>query len=132
VTQFDDPVSPTLIDALVEATGAKSVDWPLQLECCGAPVMGIDDDLAGNLMQKKLTDAKKAGAHFLCTACPYCHIQFDTMQKRILSDNGGQDALPAILYPQILGLTMGIDGELLGISDNEIDISRVISFLNKE
>jgi len=132
VTQFDDPVSPTLIDALVEATGAKSVDWPLQLECCGAPVMGIDDDLAENLMQKKLTDAKKAGAHFVCTACPYCHIQFDTMQKKILSNNGGQDALPAILYPQILGLTMGIDGELLGISDNEIDISRVISFLSKE
>ena len=133
VTQFDDPVNPSLIDALVKATGAKSVDWSLKLECCGAPVMGIDDDLSEDLTKKKLIDGKEAGAHYVCTACPYCHIQFDTVQQRIISDNGGQDALlPAILYPQLLGLTMGIDGKLLGISDNEIDISRVTSFLSEE
>ena len=132
VTQFDDPVSPTLIDELVAVTGAKSVDWPLKLECCGAPVMGIDDDLSENLMEKKLTDAKKAGAHYICTSCPYCHIQFDTVQQQMISDNGGSDALPAILYPQLLGLVMGIDEKLLGISDNEIDISGVISFLSEE
>lgn len=133
VTQFDDPVNPSLIDELVTVTGAKSVDWPLQLECCGAPVMGIDDDLSENLTKKKLIDAKAAGAHYVCTACPYCHIQFDTVQKRILSENGNQDdALPAILYPQLLGLGMGIDGDLLGISDNEMDISRVTSFLSEE
>jgi len=133
ITQFDDPVSPTLIDALVKATGAKSVDWPLKLECCGAPVMGIDDDLSENLTEKKLIDAKEAGAHYICTACPYCHIQFDTVQQQMISDNKGRDVLlPAILYPQLLGLTMGIDGKLLGISDNEIDISEVISFLNEE
>ena len=133
VTEFDDPVSPTLIDALVKVTGAKSVDWPLKLECCGAPVTGIDDDLSWNLAEKKLIDAKAAGAHYICTACPYCHIQFDTVQQKMLSDNKKQDALlPAILYPQLLGLGMGIDGKLLGISDNEIDISEVISFLNEE
>lgn len=133
ITQFDDPVRPTLIDALVEATGAKSVDWSLQLECCGAPVMGIDDALSENLMKKKLIDAKAAGAHYICTACPYCHIQFDTVQKRMLSENENQnDALPAVLYPQLLGLGMGIDGESLGISDNEIDISRITSFLSEE
>jgi heterodisulfide reductase subunit B len=133
VTEFDDPVSPTLIDALVKVTGAKSVDWALKLECCGAPVMGIDDDLSWNLTEKKLNDAKAAGAHYVCTACPYCHIQFDTVQQQMLLDNKKQDALlPAILYPQLLGLAMGLDGALLGISDNEIDISDVISFLNEE
>jgi heterodisulfide reductase subunit B len=133
VTEFDDPVSPTLIDDLVKVTGAKSVDWPLKLECCGAPVTGIDDDLSWNLTEKKLNDAKAAGAHYVCTACPYCHIQFDTVQQKMLLNNKKQDALlPAILYPQLLGLAMGLDGALLGISDNEIDISDVISFLNEE
>ncbi len=133
VTEFDDPVSPSLIDALVKVTGAKSVEWPLKLECCGAPATGIDDDLSWNLTEKKITDAKAAGAHYVCTACPYCHIQFDTVQQKRLSDNKKQDALmPAILYPQLLGLSMGLDGTLLGISDNEIDISDVISFLNEE
>ena len=133
VTQFDDPVNPTLIDELVKVTGAKSVDWPLKLECCGAPVTGIDDDLSWNLTEKKLIDANAAGAHYVCTACPYCHIQFDTVQQKMLTDNKKQDALlPAILYPQLLGLAMGLDGTLLGISDNEIDISDIISFLNEE
>jgi heterodisulfide reductase subunit B len=37
VTQFDDPVAPTLFDELVKATGAKSVEWSEKLNCCGAP-----------------------------------------------------------------------------------------------
>ena len=117
----------------MKVTGAKSVDWPLKLECCGAPVTGIDDELSGNLTEKKLIDAKAAGAHYVCTACPYCHIQFDTVQQKLCSENKIQDVLlPAILYSQLLGLGMGIDSTLLGISDNEIDISGVISFLSEE
>ncbi len=132
ITQFDDSVRPSLIDELVEMTGAKSVDWPLKLECCGAPVMGIDDGLSESLTGKKLMDGKVAGANYICTACPYCHIQFDTVQKRLFSENeNNNDALPAILYSQLLGLGMGMDGELLGISDNEIDISRITSFLSE-
>ena len=38
IVQFDDPVSPSIFDQLVEATGAESIDWPTQLECCGAPL----------------------------------------------------------------------------------------------
>jgi len=53
IMQFDDPISPVIFDKLVELTGANSIDWSLKLECCGAPVLGINDDLSMNLTEKK-------------------------------------------------------------------------------
>ncbi len=123
IMQFDDPVSPVIFDRLVELTGAKSIDWSLKLECCGAPVLGINDDLSMNLTEKKLTDGKKAGADYLCTACPWCHLQFDSVQKMMIEQQRLNNHLPAILFPQLLGLAMGIDKETLGIDMNQIDIS---------
>ena len=123
IMQFDDPVSPVIFDRLVELTGAKSIDWSLKLECCGAPVLGINDDLSMNLTEKKLTDGKKAGADYLCTACPWCHLQFDSVQKMMLEQQRLNNHLPAILFPQLLGIAMGIDKETLGIDMNQIDIS---------
>lgn len=128
ITQFDDPVAPTIFDKLVEVTGAKSVDWTRKLECCGAPVLGVNDDLSMSLTKKKLADGKKAGAEYLCSACPYCHLQFDTVQNMMVSQNGN-DPLASVLYPQLLGLSMGIDARTLGIGMNQLDISGVTSFL---
>lgn len=115
VVEFDDPVAPTLFDQLVEVTGAESIYWPTRLECCGAPVSGINDDLSLNLTQKKLIDGGQSGADYLCTACPFCHIQFDTIQKMLLSEGAVGHNLPCILYPQLLGLSMGIDSNILGL-----------------
>ncbi|MDL1982357.1 MAG: CoB--CoM heterodisulfide reductase iron-sulfur subunit B family protein, partial [Deltaproteobacteria bacterium] len=120
IMQFDNPVSPVIFDRLVELTGAKSIDWSLKLECCGAPVLGINDDLSMNLTKRKLTDGKKAGADYLCTACPWCHLQFDSVQKMMIEQQRLNNHLPAILYPQLLGLAMGIDKQTLGITMNQI------------
>jgi heterodisulfide reductase subunit B len=120
IMQFDDPVSPVIFDRLVELTGAKSIDWALKLECCGAPALGVNDDLSMNLTERKLTDGKQAGADYLCTACPWCHLQFDSVQKMMLEQRRLNNHLPAILFPQLLGLAMGIDKETLGINMNQI------------
>jgi heterodisulfide reductase subunit B len=129
ITRFDDPVAPTIFDQLVEVTGARSVDWNAKLECCGAPVLGINDDLSMNLTDRKLANGKKAGADYLCSACPYCHLQFDTVQKMMVSRNG-REPLASVLYPQLLGLCMGIDEKRLGIDMNQLDISNITSFFD--
>jgi heterodisulfide reductase subunit B len=130
ITQFDDPVAPSIFDKLVEVTGAESVDYLNKLECCGAPVMGVNDDLSMDLTEKKLANGKKAGADYLCTACPWCHLQFDTVQKMMISQNGSEP-LASIVYPQLLGLCMGIDEKTLGIDMNQIDLTNITSFFNK-
>jgi heterodisulfide reductase subunit B len=128
ITGFDDPVAPSIFDKLVQITGAKSVDWTRKLECCGAPVLGVNDDLSMNLTKKKILSGKEAGADYLCSACPYCHLQFDTVQKMMVSKNG-TDPLASVLYPQLLGLCMGMDEKTLGIGMNQLDITGVPSFL---
>ena len=124
IMQFDDPISPSIFDNLVNITGAKSIEWPGKLDCCGAPVLGINDNLSYDLTEKKLGNAKKAGADFICVACPWCHMQFDKIQDQIVSKRNKGYNLPSILYTQLLGLRMGIGKEELGIDspdnlDNE-------------
>ncbi|MCJ7538067.1 MAG: CoB--CoM heterodisulfide reductase iron-sulfur subunit B family protein [Desulfobacterales bacterium] len=131
VTQFDDPVAPSLFDKLVEVTGAQSIDYNSKLDCCGAPVMGVNDDLSMDITAKKLANGKKAGADYLCAACPYCQLQFDHVQNMMMSQNGNE-ALASLVYPQLLGLCLGIDEETLGIHMNQIDITEITSFLNQE
>ncbi len=132
IMQFDNPTSPVLFDELVKITGAESVDWPFKLECCGAPQMGINDELSMDLTQKKLADGKQAGADYICVACPWCQLQFDKVQQMIASQRGGNHQLPSILYPQLLGLGMGIDEKTLGLNMNQIDISEIKAFFAKE
>ena len=125
VVRFDDPVTPSIFDQLVEATGAESIAWPMQLECCGAPLWGVHDELSTEITLKKLKNGRESGADYLCTACTYCQIQFDTVQQMILSQRGLNHPLPSILYPQLLGLSMGINSETLGLKMNKIPISEV-------
>ncbi|HJX60340.1 MAG TPA: CoB--CoM heterodisulfide reductase iron-sulfur subunit B family protein [Thermodesulfobacteriota bacterium] len=125
IVRFDDPVSPSLFDQLVEVTGAESIAWPMKLECCGAPLWGIHDELSTDLTLKKLKNGRESGADYVCAACTYCQIQFDTVQQMILSQRGLNHPLPSILYPQLLGLSMGIDSGTLGLKMNKIPISEI-------
>jgi heterodisulfide reductase subunit B len=132
VVGFDNPVVPSLFDQLVEATGAESIEWQMKLECCGAPLWGINDRLSMDLTLKKLNDGKKSGADYICAACPYCHIQFDKVQKMILSQRNVNHPLPSILYTQLLGLSMGIDRKAIGLEMNEIPIRGIEELLKTE
>ena len=129
VVQFDDPSNPRLFDDLVEITGAESIDWSNRLECCGAPLLGVNDELSMDLMEKKLSNGKENGADYLCVACPYCQLQFDRVQSMMISQRGENSRLPSILYTQLLGLSMGIDADALQIEKNELDISSIKGFL---
>lgn len=132
VVEFDNPVAPSLFDQLVEVTGAESIAWPMKLECCGAPLWGINDRLSMDLTLKKLNDGKTSGADYICAACPYCHIQFDQVQKKILSQRIANPPLPSILYTQLLGLSLGVDKKSLGLEMNEIPITGIEELLSKE
>ncbi len=112
VTGFDDPVAPRILDELVEATGARSLRWDPKLDCCGAPLLGLNDELSMALAGGKLERAGRAGADYVCTACPYCQMQFDAARERAA---GGPAVVPAVLYTRLLAHGMGIRDEQLEI-----------------
>jgi heterodisulfide reductase subunit B len=44
-------------------------------------------------------------------------MQFSKIQKRIIETRDLNTALPCVLYPQLLGLCLGIDREVLGFEE---------------
>ncbi len=132
VTQFDDPVNPCVFDSLVSATGASSVDWINKLECCGAPLMGVNDQLSMELSMNKAKEAIRAEAGLFCTSCPYCQIQFDTVQEMIAGENPAAAYLPSVVFPQLLGLALGCAPESLGAEYNRPEMNMLASYLDKE
>lgn len=128
LVQFDNPLSYSIFDKLVEVTGAESVPWKRRHECCGSPIWGINDELSMDLAERKITSAIESGADLICVACPYCQIQFDRIQGLFLSKRNGNRMLPSILFTQLLGLCLGIDSEILGIHENELDINSEVAF----
>ncbi|MBF0119082.1 MAG: CoB--CoM heterodisulfide reductase iron-sulfur subunit B family protein [Desulfobacterales bacterium] len=114
IVKFDNPLAPTIFENLIQVAGAKPVDWSKRLDCCGNPLWGKNNNLSLKLMREKIEDAKLADAEYICTACSYCHIQFDMIRKRELKGDESVPNIPAILYPQLLGLAMGIDKNKLG------------------
>jgi len=125
IVRVDDPGNPSIFERLVNVTGAESIDWLMRLECCGAPLLGSHDELSTEMTLKKLNNGRESGADYLCTACTYCQIQFDTVQQMILSQQGSNPPLPSLLYPQLLGLSMGIPPEPLGLKMNKIPIREI-------
>ena len=133
ITQFDDSFVPAITEELMQTAGATSLDWQGKLECCGAALAGINDELSQILLKDKISGALNAGAEYITPICSYCHLQFDTAQKNLPQDDGTNKLLPVLLYPQLLGLCLGIDEKTLGIMQNSTiepdDIERLKSLL---
>ena len=131
LNRFSDPGTRSIFDQLVALTGVLTTPWQSQLECCGSPMLGVDNELSMDLLERKIADARLSGADFLCVACPYCQLQFDRVQRMLISERKGNRPIPSILYTQLLGLALGIDGETLGIEKNELDISGIMNHLTQ-
>lgn len=132
ITEFDNAASPGLLDDLVRWTGAKSVDWSKKSECCGAPLVGINDELSLKLMCEKISNARDAGANYMAVACPWTFLMFDRSQPKIIRENPSWVDLKPVLYSQLLGLSMGISARDLGFEENKFNIMNLESYLSPE
>jgi len=126
---FDDPENPVMLKKLIEATGAKCLDYMDETECCGAPIIGVNEKIPLQLARNKLSHIKDAGAQAMVTVCPFCHMMFDTNQSRIERMFNETFGLPVLHYPQLLGLAMGFSPEELALRELRVDASKLVSTL---
>ncbi len=129
---FDNPENPQTLKTLIEATGAKYVEYVDKTSCCGAPIAGVDDKIPLELSKEKLVHVKKAGAQALITVCPFCHMMFDTNQPRLERMFNENFNIPVLHYPQLLGLAMGFSPEELALKDLRVDPTPVVAQLFRE
>lgn len=124
--RFDDPLHPTSLDALVEALGARTVDYPSKMACCGGALDRVGDrDDALSFARKKLSDIKAAGADALVVVCPSCFQQFDLNQAALVRQ--GEDlGIPVFYYTELLGLALGFLPSEMGLEMHRIDTSAFV------
>lgn len=122
--------APVFFDELVEATGAKSVDYTDKMMCCGAGG-GVRSGYAAEsleMLEHKLACIRQAGVDCIVNACPFCHLQFDRGQLAVNEKFGKDYSIPVLHYSQLLGLALGFSPYELGIEQNAV---QNIEFLAK-
>jgi heterodisulfide reductase subunit B len=121
VMNFEDPNNPKILDDLINVTGAESIDYLNKTECCAGPVMGIRESVTWSVGLDKVETIKTQG-DVMVTCCPFCYLTFERCQ--FMTEK--QPNLPVIHIPQLIGLSMGLSPEDVGLSGNKVDSSTVI------
>ncbi len=123
---FDDPNKPKKFDALIDALGAKSIDYETKMLCCGGNLNNADEpEEATALARMKLLEVtKKADA--ISLTCPSCFMQYDSRQY-LMQKSGEKVNVPILYYPELLGLAMGFTTEELGMGMHRIDAAEFLS-----
>ncbi len=117
---FDNPEVPHTFDELITVTGAQSVDYYDKKMCCGGSVLGVDEKLAVTMANHKLHFAKDNGADALVSICPFCTVMYEDNQRKAEEQFETQYGIPVLYYPQLLGLSFGLDNNAVGMRFNRV------------
>jgi len=103
IAQFDDPEHPQSMDQLMEALGAKTVEWSWSTECCGAALSLTRRDIVEHLVTRLVDTARQAGAQMMVTACPLCQVNLEMRQK------AEGERFPILYFTELMGLAFGLE-----------------------
>lgn len=121
-SQFDDPDNPSRLDELVIALGARAVDYPRKMLCCGQTVMAVDPETSLRLGFEKLKLIKGSGADAIVLVCPSCMLQFDFNQKLMEDKFHARLGLPVFYLTELISLAMGQPVENLGLDLHRVKV----------
>jgi heterodisulfide reductase subunit C len=126
--RWDDALNPTKVEALCAALGARVVDYPTKMQCCGGALDRVGER-EGSLAfaRRKLQDLQNEGADALVVVCPSCFQQFDLNQAAL--QRAKEDINVPVLYlSELIALGMGHTAEELGLDMHRVSVQ---PFLDK-
>jgi heterodisulfide reductase subunit B len=115
VATFDDAEAPSSMEAVIAALGAQPVSWNRRVDCCGAGFSLSRTGAVLRLGTRILEDAKAAGADVIAVGCPMCHSNLDFRQKAMSQKRSHPFDLPILFLPQLIGLSLGLEPQTLGL-----------------
>lgn len=125
-SDIDNANNPVKMGNLMEALGAKIVDYPLQTRCCGGSLMGTIEDIALRLNYILLKEAVERGGNCIAVLCPLCQFNLDCYQEVINERYNSNFAVPVLFFTQLVGLALGLSKESLGLHRNLVSADSIM------
>jgi len=121
----DDAENPHKIEDILKVIGASPVDYPMNLECCGALLTANLPETSLTKTGQKLKRVQDLDFDAFIDTCPWCHRQYDSKQKKAGETVAAKLDIPVLYLTQIIGLSFGIKKEKLGISLNQSPVQKL-------
>lgn len=105
ILQFDNPENPKILEDFIKAIGAEPVIYGYRNECCGGYISLKEKEMAKNMCDNIVENAKDMGAEMLITACPLCMYNLNKSTA---------DGLPVVYFTELLAEALGVKEEVAG------------------
>lgn len=123
---LEDPEKPKSLENLITLLGGETVHYEGETKCCGFPILFVQQKTALCMAADYLYNAKRAGARFMVTPCPLCHLSLDTYQKKAEKLAKMKIDLPVVRFPQFVDLALGVEPQKLGFAKHMVSMEKVL------
>ena len=127
VMGFEDPDQPQSLERLIVALGGEVADYEAKSKCCGFPILLARENTALKESHVALSQARDAGAECMVTPCPLCHLAMDAYQRKAEAVNDETYNMPVLHLPQLLGLALGLDNQVMDFKRHMVPVDPVLS-----
>ena len=107
IVEFNDEKKSTSLEQIVDAFGAKVVEYEDQEACCGGSLNYFSEIESLTVIQKKLLSIQNARADCIAVMCPSCFLQFETGQLKLQKNNVDVN-VPVFHVSELLANAMGL------------------------
>ena len=126
---WENPYQPESMEMMFETLGATAIYYRGRTQCCGWPLSSYATTESFKMAGGHLQEAIAAGADCLVTPCPLCHLNLDSRQPEVARVVEHPLGLPVLHLPQLLGLALGLDPEVLGLDRHVVSVAPVLAKL---
>lgn len=130
IMRFDHPEKPEKIDKIIEALGAKSIEFANKLECCGFCAR-LQEEIGEKLVKDKMTELCELEEHVdgLITVCPACTNQYDRKERIIARREGKELDIPVLYLAEVMAIALGVPLEDLSLKNRSVKPNALIEKL---
>ena len=126
---FEDPDRPSSLEAIIEACGGESIDYPAKIKCCGFPIIQAREEVALGELIQPIQQAMEAGADAMVTPCPLCHLSLDAWQQKLEKQTGRRFDMPIFHLSQLVGVAAGLEDSELKFKRHVVSMQPVLEKL---
>ena len=118
---------PTILEELIQATGATPLAYKERVDCCGFHILLVDEGTSLHMASRCLDGAEGCGADLMVTPCTLCHISLDMYQGKAGRVAGRRYDIPVLHLAQLVGLAFGLPPRKLHLGSHFVSTRRLFS-----